>query len=266
MKTDAYQRAEMPAGRNSVLDQRSLEASNANLLTVLQPGQRVLDVGCGSGAITAGIAAQVGEDGVVMGIDRSADLIGQAQQKFAAIGNLRFEAVDILDYAPEHRYDVITTARTLQWIADPVVVVRKMIGLLKPGGVLCVLDYNHELIDWEPEPPKEMRFFYDCFLRWRADAGMYNDIIDRLPAMLGSEGLRITLNRDESEYRQKGEAGFRQHLDIWTRVAEMRGKPIVSDGYLTEEQRLAAIDAYTRWCETEARGMRLHLRAVHAQR
>jgi ubiquinone/menaquinone biosynthesis C-methylase UbiE len=266
MKSDAYQRAEMPTGTNSVLDQRSLEASNANLLTVLQPGQRVLDVGCGSGAITAGIAAQVGADGLVTGIDRSLELIGQARQKFEQVENLGFEAVDILDYAPGVRYDVITTARTLQWIADPVVVIRKMIALLEPGGVLCVLDYNHELIEWEPEPPAQMRFFYDCFLRWRADAGMYNDIIDRLPAMLRSEGLHVNLNRDESEYREAGEAGFRTHLEIWTKVAEMRGKPIVSDGYLTEEQRLAAIDAYTRWCDTEARAMRLYLRAVHAQR
>lgn len=256
----------MPAGANTVLDQRSLEASNTNLLTVLRPGQRVLDVGCGSGAITAGIAAQVGAGGLVIGVDRSADLIGQAQQKFAAAGNLRFEAVDILDYVPELSFDVITTARTLQWIADPVVVIQKMIGLLKPGGVLCVLDYNHELIGWTPEPPAEMRYFYDCFLRWRSDAGMYNDVIDRLPAMLESQGLRITLNRDESEYRQQGEAGFQAHLGIWTKVAEARGKQIVSDGYLTEEQRLAAIDVYSRWCETEARSMRLYLKAVHAQR
>lgn len=256
----------MPSGTNAVLDQRSLEASNANLLTVLRPGQRVLDVGCGSGAITAGIAAQVGTDGLVTGIDRSADLIGQAQQKFAAVGNLRFEAVDVLDYNPELRYDVITTARTLQWIADPLVVIQKMVGLLGPGGVLCVLDYNHELIEWEPGPPKEMRYFYDSFLRWRSDAGMYNDVIDRLPAMLASLGLRITLNRDESEYRQREDAGFQTHLGIWRKVAETRGKQLVSDGYVTEEQRLAAIDAYTRWCETEARSMRLYLKAVHAQR
>ncbi|MBS1606179.1 MAG: class I SAM-dependent methyltransferase [Bacteroidetes bacterium] len=266
MKTDAYQRAEMPSGTNAVLDQRSLEASNANLLTVLRPGQRVLDVGCGSGAITAGIAALVGADGLVTGIDRSAELIGQAQQKFAAIGNLHFEAIDILGYAPKLRYDVITTARTLQWIAEPSVVIQKMIGLLGPEGVLCVLDYNHALIEWEPEPPKEMRYFYECFLRWRSDAGMYNDIVDRLPAMVSSLGLRITLNRDESEYRRREDAGFPAHAGIWTKVAETRGNQMVSDGYVTEEQRLAAIDAYTRWCGTEARSMRLYLRAVHAQR
>jgi len=266
MKTDAYQRAEMPSGTNAVLDQRSLEASNANLLTVLRPGQRVLDVGCGSGAITAGIAARVATDGMVMGIDRSADLIGQAQRKFAAVGNLHFGAVDILDYIPEVRYDVVTTARTLQWIADPLGVIQKMIGLLEPGGVLCVLDYNHELIEWDPEPPAAMRYFYDCFLRWRSDAGMYNDVIDRLPAMVSSLGLRVTLDQDESEYRQREDAGFQAHLGIWTKVAETRGNQLVSDGYVTEEQRLAAIDAYTRWCGTEARSMRLYLRAVHARR
>jgi ubiquinone/menaquinone biosynthesis C-methylase UbiE len=266
MKTNAYQRAEMPAGTNSVLDQRSLSASNANLLTVLRPGQKVLDVGCGSGAITAGIAAQVGMDGFVLGIDRGADLIAQGRQKFAAVGNLGFEAVDILEYDTDVRYDVITTARTLQWIAEPINVIKKMIGLLSPEGVLCVLDYNHELIGWQPAPPPEMRFFYDQFLRWRSDSGMYNDIIDRLPAMLGSQGLRITLNQDKSEYREKDGDGWQTHAGIWTKVAETRGKQLVSDGYVTEVQRQAAIDAYTRWCETEGQSMRLYLRAVHAQR
>jgi ubiquinone/menaquinone biosynthesis C-methylase UbiE len=265
MKTNAYQRAEMPAGTAAVLDQRSLSASNANLLTVLRPGQQVLDVGCGSGAITAGIAAQVGTDGLVIGIDRGADLIAQAQQKFATTGHLRFEAVDILEYDTELRFDVITTARTLQWIAEPQKVIQKMIGLLKPGGALCVLDYNHERIEWQPEPPAEMRFFYDQFLRWRSDSGMYNDIIDSLPAMLESLDLHITLNQDESEYREKTGEGWQTHAGIWTKVAETRGKQLVPDGYVTEEQRLAAIDAYVSWCETEGQSMRLYLRAVHAQ-
>jgi len=266
MKTNAYQRAEMPKGTNSVLDQRSLHASNANLLTVLLPGQQVLDVGCGSGAITAGIAEQVGSDGLVLGIDRGAELIAQARQKFAGVGNLSFEAIDILEYDTDLRFDVISTARTLQWIADPIKVIQKMISLLTPGGVLCVLDYNHEAINWQPAPPAEMRSFYDQFLRWRADSGMYNDIIDRLPAMLESQGLRITLNQDESEYRENGEDGWQTHAGIWTKVAEMRGKQLVADGYVTEEQRQAAIDTYGKWCDDEGQSMRLYLRAVHARR
>src|ERR1700716_2098932 len=98
MISNAYQRAEMPPGASAVLDERSLESSNANLLTVLKEGQRVLDVGCGSGAITQGIAKKVGDKGWVLGIDRSPELIDLAKTKFGHIPNLAFDQTDILDY------------------------------------------------------------------------------------------------------------------------------------------------------------------------
>ncbi len=156
MKSSAYQRAEMPTGTAAVLDERSLESSNANLLPVLKEGQRVLDVGCGSGAITEGIAKKVGEKGWVLGVDRSPELIDLAKNKFGHIPNLAFDQTDILDYHTDLRFDIITTARTLQWIANPLPVIGKMITLLKPGGLLCVLDYNHNLIEWKPQPPQSM--------------------------------------------------------------------------------------------------------------
>src|SRR5688572_17503057 len=128
-------RAAMPAGTNAVLDKRSIERSNANLLQVLKPGQTVLDVGCGSGAITHGIAAYTGPEGQVVGVDRSEALINQAKEQFAAVANLSFYCADILDFNPSLRFDVITTARTLQWIANPEQIVAKMKSLLKPDGI-----------------------------------------------------------------------------------------------------------------------------------
>lgn len=266
MKSSAYQRAEMPTGASAVLDERSLESSNANLLPVLKEGQRVLDVGCGSGAITQGIAKKVGEKGWVLGIDRSAELIDLAKNKFSPIRNLAFDKTDILNYDTDIRFDIITTARTLQWIADPIPVIRKMISLLAPGGLLCVLDYNHTLIEWKPEPPQSMLFFYEQFLRWRSDSGMDNNIGDHIGEILKEQKLTINTIQDQSEYSEQGTADFQTHIAIWTKVAQTRGNQLVTDGYLTEEQRQNAIDEYTKWCHTNARSMKLNLKATHAVR
>jgi len=67
----------MPSGSERFLDARSLATDHRHLTTVLSPGMSVLDVGCGSGAITRGIAEAVGPSGAVMGIDINSGLLAQ---------------------------------------------------------------------------------------------------------------------------------------------------------------------------------------------
>src|SRR5689334_11127837 len=110
-KDTATDRANMPAGTNKVLDRRTLQAGNENLLKLLRSGQSVLDVGCGSGSITSGIAEAVGPTGKVLGIDTSEHLIALARQNFAAITNLRFQVADIGTFDPVERFDLVSAAR-----------------------------------------------------------------------------------------------------------------------------------------------------------
>ncbi|OQP47477.1 hypothetical protein A4H97_08275 [Niastella yeongjuensis] len=259
-------RAAMPTGTNAVLDKRSLANSNANLLTVLAPGQSVLDVGCGSGAITHGIADLAGPDGFVVGVDRSWDLIQQAKNTYATGENLHFITGDILDYSPPMWYDVVTTARTLQWVANPQDLIQKMKTLVKRNGLVCVLDYDHTAITWDPQLPASMQLFYEQFLKWRSDAGMDNQIAIHTPDLMQACGLEICYNADHSEFHQHTEPGFLQHVSIWTVVAETRGKQMVTDGYVSEAQRAQAAAEYAQWCETTGQSMRLELRAIHGRR
>jgi ubiquinone/menaquinone biosynthesis C-methylase UbiE len=255
-------RAAMPSGTNSVLDRRTLEKDNANLLTVLKKGDVVLDVGCGSGSITRGIVDHVGPEGFVTGIDVSDQLIRQAQSSFLSIKNLQFEVADINTYSPEKKFDVITSARVLQWVANPKEILLKMKALLKPGGCIAILDYNHEKIEFAPEVPHVVKNFYYTFLHWRHDAGMDNAIADHLEGIFEDIGLRKIDVQDQSEVSSSGSDTFIEEISIWKKVAETRGKQLVSDGYLTEVERQTTIDEYQRWMDDEARHMKLYLKAV----
>ena len=68
-------RAHMPEGTQKILNARSLEQAHVRLAQLLREGHKVLDVACGTGAITQGIAEAVSEQGQVVGVDVNPQLI-----------------------------------------------------------------------------------------------------------------------------------------------------------------------------------------------
>jgi len=260
--TISQQRAIMPSGANKVLDRRSLENGNEHLIPFLKEGMRVLDVGCGSGSITKGIAERVGPAGKVIGVDASSYLIEQAKVNHKSIVNLSFVCENIFQFETEEKFDLVTSARTLQWLSNPLDALVKMKSLLKPGGLISILDYNHVKIEWNPAPAESMKYFYDKFLVWRQDAGMNNRIGDDLAEMFLSIGLKKIKVADANELNSVEEVDFIEAAGIWTKVAETRGKQMVGDGYITDKERLDAIQDYSHWLEEVGQSMNLHLRSV----
>lgn len=261
----ATSRARMPEGTNTVLDRRTVETDNRNLLPLLQPGMRVLDAGCGTGAITAGIAERVAPGGHVTGIDTGEALIAQAQQQFAGVAGLQFEVADIHSYAPAAKFDLITSARVLQWLPDPLQTLRCMKALLRPGGIVSILDYNHDKISWDPAPPPSMRRFYDAFLQWRTDAGFNNGIADRLVHLFREAGFSHITTQSCHETSLAGTPEFEATAGIWTKVAASRGVQLVNDGYITEAERQAAMADYSQWLAGTGKSMQLYLLAVNGR-
>ena len=190
----------------------------------------ILDVGCGSGVITAGIADAVGPSGTVIGVDVSEELLAQARARQSSQANLSFETADVFRLAYRDVFDVVTAARVLQWLVDPVAALAGMVAAAKPGGRIVVLDYNHTEARWEPEPPAAFTRFYNAFLAWRAEVGMDNAIADHLGAMLSKLGLLSIEVTDEIELTTRGDADFERRMALWPRVIATRGHQIVADG------------------------------------
>lgn len=93
-----------------------------------KPGERILDVGCGTGQLTAEIALSGAE---VVGIDNSPAMLEQARKNYA---ELRFELADVtaLDYRDE--FDAVFSNAVLHWVRDAGTAAAAIGRALKPGG------------------------------------------------------------------------------------------------------------------------------------
>jgi SAM-dependent methyltransferase len=245
-----------------VLNRRTLERDHRRLADLLCPGLFVLDVGCGTGAITAGIARRVAPDGKALGVDRDEGLLAQARQAHQGVPNLGFENCNALCLPYEDRFDVVTAARTLQWISKPDSAMARMKKAAKAGGRVVVLDYSHENNSWEPEPPIEFRVFYRAFLDWRKANEWDNQMADHLPALFRSVGLQGTETFVDDETVQRGDPEFFEAAAIWSQVIQRLGSQIVKAEFLEQRELLGVEECYRAWAKSSLQKQTLCLRTV----
>ncbi len=261
----ARARAFMPPGTHHFLERRTLESDHRRLAEVLHPGMTVLDVGCGSGAITAGAAEAVGPAGRVVGVDLNEELVGVARERHSA-PNLEFQVGSVHDLPARGAFDVVTCARLLLWLADPRSALAAMAGAVRPGGLVLVLDYNLAQIVWEPQAPAPALGFMAAFLRWRAEAGLDNSMASRLPSLLEAVGLADVRANPEPEVAQRGDADFDARIGLWPDVIATRGHQVVADGFIDEAGRSEAERTLREWARDRAQRQSLDLRAVEGRR
>jgi trans-aconitate 2-methyltransferase len=97
-----------------------------------RPGERILDLGCGTGHLTAQIAA-AGAD--VVGIDASSKMVGEARRLYP---DLRFEIADARDFDLGGSFDAVFSNAVLHWIKEPDQVIACVRRALRPTGRFVV--------------------------------------------------------------------------------------------------------------------------------
>jgi ubiquinone/menaquinone biosynthesis C-methylase UbiE len=248
---------------NKVYNDRSLSNDYRHLSSILNPGMKVLDIGCATGFISKDIAAIVGANGKVTGIDNTESLILSGRESHLNITNLELIHVDLFDFNPEEKFDLIVSARVLQWLSNPKEALLKMKSLLKPNGQISILDYDHTNLDWNPSPPESMQAFYNTFLKWRQDAGMNNKIAEDLPRLLEEAGFHSIEKINSDELYNEERLDYKSKIGIWSKVAG--SLQMVEEGYLDNDLRLKAIEEYNHWIETEAISMTMKLNEVRGK-
>lgn len=249
-----------PKTADSIFNQRSLEKDFRTLIPSINKGMQVLDVGCATGAISADIAKLVGNSGSVTGIDHTQSFITNGKLAFAEVTNLNLVSADIFTFESEQKYDLIVSARVLQWLNKPEEALQKMKSLLKPGGQISILDYDHTALEFNPEPPKSMQRFYQKWLQSRSDAGMNNQISKDLPDYFQNIGLKNIQVENANEVYKKGQPNFESKVSIWSKVAD--SPQMVTDGYCTRKEQELVIREYNHWITHSAERMEMKLKEV----
>jgi SAM-dependent methyltransferase len=116
-----------------------------------QPGQRVLDIGCGFGDASQVIADMVGPEGEVVGIDAAARFIEAARSEAqeAGVANARFTVGDVQDGDLDGPYDAAFSRMGTMFFANPVAALRNVHGALAPDAPLTMVVWRRrEDNDW----------------------------------------------------------------------------------------------------------------------
>ncbi len=130
---------DLAAASYDPLWQEQLAAVHAAVMAcaALAPGERVLDVACGTGLIAFAAATAVGARGEVLGVDLSGRMVESAgrQARERELANIDFARMDAEQLGlPDASFDVVLCALGLMYVPQPRQALREMHRVLRPGG------------------------------------------------------------------------------------------------------------------------------------
>jgi SAM-dependent methyltransferase len=110
-------------------------------LADLQTGQRVLDVGCGPGALTAELVARLGADSVAA-VDPSEPFVAAARERYPGV-DVQHASAEQLPY-PDGAFDATLGQLVVHFMTDPIAGLREMARVTRNGGIVAVSVWDYE--------------------------------------------------------------------------------------------------------------------------
>ncbi len=181
-----------------------------------RPGEVVLDIGCGTGGLTAELAKRVGPKGKVLALDPDAARLALARAECPGeFRNLRYVSGrgEDLSWLPDDSLDLVYSNYVLHWVKDKARVMDEVMRCLRPGGRIAF-----EL----PGP------LAPIFVKLRAECrGPNRELFDHV--------MPLTLSQ-------------------WRHLMQSHGFTVVKAAYVTVRQFASSIEAFFDWWEATTHG------------
>jgi ubiquinone/menaquinone biosynthesis C-methylase UbiE len=201
------------------------------------PGQRVLEVGCGSGVVLRDLASRVGPNGLALGLDPSVALLAIARELADEAGlgqsiELREGDARALPFGAAE-FDAALAVTALAHIPDGRRAIPELVRVVRPGGRVGILDRDADsYIVTHPDRELTRRI-----VAARSDYGSADGWLARsLPRLMATAGLRDVQVRAFTSI-ETDPGGF------YSRLAERSADTAISAGVISEEERRQWLEA-----------------------
>ena len=228
----------------------------ADCLELLSPqmGERILDLGCGTGQLTQEIAKR---GAIAIGIDKAPTMISHAQKNYP---NLQFEVADATNFHVEEPFDAVFSNATLHWIKEPERAIACIWQALKAGGrfvaefggkgnvnaIITAIHHALESADYPVKPGYNPWYFpsigeYATVLEKQGFSVTYATLFERpTPLEEGEKGLQNWIEMFANSLLQQIPENKRQ--DIIQDIENQLQPELYQDGtWLVDYKRIRVI-------------------------
>jgi arsenite methyltransferase len=149
----------------------------------LEPGHRVLDVGCGPGFYAAEILEAVGPEGAVVGVDASPQMLAVARHRNEGHPNVSFHQADATALPVEDgAFDRALSVQVLEYVTDLPAALGELHRALRPGGRVVIWDVDWHTLSWHSNDPARMERVLRAWDGHLADPSLPRTLTARLRA------------------------------------------------------------------------------------
>lgn len=227
---------------NGILNERCLAELD------LHGAERVLEMGAGTGVFSRDLWQALGEGGALVAIERDEAQVRAAAEHLPAPVDLRRGDVGDPPLAEDEwgSFDLVHARFLLEHLPDPQRAVDVMVRAARPGGRIALVDDDHSLMRFSPDPGGMTELWHDYAARYR-DLGCDPEVGRRLVTLLVDAGAELVRTTQIPYGGGRGEPAFEAVVRNLAEVVDTGRAALLERTDWTAARMDEALAAFERW-------------------